>query len=79
VSGYYRESDGKHICDCGAETVYQSLSGGREYYCENCENQGLYPEGEGGPRARILTQPGGADIIRAQMDKYFAEQKEDRD
>lgn len=53
VSDYYDES-GKHICSCGKPTTYQILSGGKEFYCKTCGNNGYYPEGEGGPIARLL-------------------------
>ena len=67
---------GRHICDCGAPTTYQSFSGGREFYCPSCENNGLYPEGDGGPRARLLAQPNGAVALRAQMDQELARRRD---
>lgn len=62
-----------YLCPDGHETVYQAFSGGREWYCETCGNNGLYdydamPESER-PRAWRLTQPGGVDQLRNEMQK----------
>ena len=77
-NGYYR-ADGKHVCACGALTTYQRFSGGREFYCEACGQQCDYPEGDGGPRARLLNQgPDGVAMLRAQMDQELARVKEER-
>jgi hypothetical protein len=77
VSGYY-EADGTHRCDCGAATTYQSMSGGSEFYCPSCDDNGLYPEGEGGPRARLLTQPDGKEKLRRIMYDEIARRKAER-
>ena len=75
--GYYDE-EGRHHCECGTPTHYQMFSGGEEFYCPNCEIQGLYPEGEGGPRARLLAQgPDGIALLRAQLDQELARRKEE--
>jgi hypothetical protein len=75
-NGYYRE-DGKHVCRCGVLTRYQILSGGREFFCEACGTNGIYPEGDGGPRARLLDQgPDGIALLRAQMDQEIARRKD---
>lgn len=74
---YYRESDGAHVCDCGELTRYRLLSGGREWYCEHCGADGIYPEGEGGPLARLLDQgPDGIALLRAKMDQEMARRKD---
>ena len=58
---------------CGAETQYQTFSGGREFYCPGCGNQGSYPEeGENLPRATLLRTPEGQIALRAQMDQELA-------
>lgn len=32
-----------HQCPyCGTETTYQSMSGGKEWYCPNCDETGYY-------------------------------------
>lgn len=72
MSGHY-DDQGRHICGCGEPTHYAAFSGGREFYCEACDDNGYYPEGDGGPRARLLDQ--GADgvaVLRAQMDQELA-------
>lgn len=71
-SGYYDEA-GKHVCEwCGAHTHYQALSGGREFWCETCQTTGFYPEGEGGPRARLLAQgDAGVAELRRQMEEHL--------
>ena len=58
---------------CGGPTVYQTFSGGREWYCEACDTTGEYPEGGPGlPRATLLRTPEGAVALRAQMDQELA-------
>lgn len=75
--GYY-DDDGKHRCSCGVVSHYQSFSGGREFYCDACGMQACYPEGEGGPRARLIAQgPDGIAVLRAQMDQELARRKEE--
>lgn len=72
MSGHYDES-GRHICSCGSPTTYQAFSGGREFYCPACEDNGNYPDGEGGPRARLLAEgQDGVALLRAQMDQELA-------
>lgn len=60
-----------HLCPEGHETVCQAFSGGREWYCGECDEIGAYdyesmPESER-PRAWLLTQPGGAATLRELM------------
>ena len=74
MSGYYAD-DGTHHCDCGAATVYQMFSGGKEFYCGECGNQAYYPDGEGGPRARLLSEPDGAPKLRRMMYEEIARRK----
>lgn len=75
-NGYYAE-DGRHVCRCGAHTRYAAMSGGREFYCEGCGNNGFYPDGDGGPRARLLDAgPDGIALLRAQMDQEIARRKD---
>lgn len=75
--GYY-DDEGKHRCSCGALTRYRMFSGGSEFYCESCGMEALYPEGDGGPRARLLTQgPDGIALLRAQMDQEIARRKDE--
>lgn len=66
-----------YLCPEGHETVYQSLSGGRSWYCETCDDMGDYdyssmPEAQR-PRAWLLTQPGGADKLREQMAEHLGQ------
>lgn len=74
MSGHYAE-DGRHICTCGEPTVYQSFSGGREFYCEACDGGGYYPEGEGGPQARLLATKDGSYKLRRRMYDEIARRK----
>lgn len=65
--GYYDE-DGRHRCSCDELTRYQVFSGGLEFYCEHCEVDGTYPEGDGGPRAWLLVRgPDGIAELRQQL------------
>lgn len=68
MSGYYEEETGKHICpSCHNYTNYAAMSGGREWRCD-CGMEGVYPEGEGGPRARLLDQgPEGFEQLKRDM------------
>lgn len=76
--GFYGE-EGTHFCPCGEPSRYQMFSGGTEWWCESCGAEGTYPEGEGGPRARLLAQgPDGVALLRAQMDQELARRKEER-
>lgn len=53
---------------CNSETTYRSMSGGREYWCDTCQDAGQYPEeGEGLPRATLLRTPEGAAELREMM------------
>lgn len=77
-NGCYAD-DGRHVCHCGAFTEYQIMSGGTEFYCDCCGLDGSYPEGEGGPRARLLNEgPDGIALLRAQMDQEIARRKDER-
>lgn len=68
-----------HCCpQCGAETVYQRFSGGREWYCERCDINGEYPPDGPLPRATLLATPEGRVALRAQMDQEIARIAEER-
>lgn len=76
--GYYE--DGKHHCECGELSRYRHMSGGQEFYCEACGMEAYYPEGKGGPRARLLSQgPDGIALLRAQMDQEIARRKDENE
>jgi uncharacterized Zn finger protein (UPF0148 family) len=64
-----------YLCDhCGGPTVYQTFSGGKEYYCPGCGNQASYDmEKEGLPRATLLQSDEGLVALKAQMDQRLAE------
>lgn len=74
------KADYRHRCpNCDAETVYQAFSGGREWYCEACDNNGLYPEhGAGLPRATLLRTEAGRIALKAQMDQELARHRDER-
>lgn len=64
-----------HRCpSCGELTVYQSFSGGREFYCKGCDNHGMYEAGEAPPRAQMLAD-GRVDELRAQMREEIVRRK----
>ncbi len=57
----------RHRCPyCETETVYQSFSGGREWYCGTCDTTGPYPQGEAPRRVQMLAD-GRTDELRAEM------------
>lgn len=60
-----------YLCPEGHETVYASFSGGKEWYCATCGDNGYYDYEsipvEERPRAWLLTQPGGAEQLRAEL------------
>lgn len=61
-----------HICPaCGAETVYKTLSGGREWDCPICGADGYYGPGEAPRRAAMLTTPEGAETLRQEMREHL--------
>lgn len=80
--GYF-DVDDRHHCPLGHLTTYQAFSGGREWFCPTCHDgeggcdNGIYPDAPAnvGPRARLLTQPGGADELKRQMDEHFAAER----
>lgn len=53
------------MCGC-TETQYQSFSAGREYYCPQCDDTHLYPEGEAPRRVQMIAD-GKFDELRAEM------------
>lgn len=62
---------------CGADTEYKMFSGGREWYCPDCESQGDYPEEAAGlPRATLLRTEFGRAVLQAQMDQELARRRE---
>jgi uncharacterized protein (DUF983 family) len=66
-----------HRCpDCGAETVYQTFSGGREWYCPACGADGEYPPDGQLPRATLLQTPEGRVALRAQLDQELASRRD---
>lgn len=77
MGGHYDE-DGTHICVCGQPTRYQSMSGGKEYWCDKCEDTGRYPEGEGGPRAREFAKPNGPEQLRELMIEEMKRRKDEK-
>jgi hypothetical protein len=61
----------------GRNTHYRVFSGGREYYCPDCEYEGSYPPPEEmdpseRPRAMLLQTEDGRVALKAQMDQELA-------
>lgn len=42
MSGYFK--DNVHYCTNGHKSKYQIFSGGREFYCPTCGDNGSYPK-----------------------------------
>lgn len=68
-NGYYDDEDGTHRCPKGHKTVYQLFSGGNEFYCEECDYNGIYPPGEPRIRAHLLRTPEGIEQFRKEMNE----------
>ena len=64
INGYWKNDI--HYCYKGHETVYQLMSGGKEFYCEECDYNGFYPNG-GPDSPRKLLAEGKFDEFRARM------------
>lgn len=68
-----------HYCPADHATVYQMFSGGKEWFCQECYSagaeiyEGPYPAApiEAGPRARLLSVPGGFEQLKEQMQNEF--------
>lgn len=63
---------------CGKKTVYQLFSGGREWYCESCDETGEYPEGETPRRVKLLQSEAGRSALRAEMAQELARREDER-
>lgn len=61
-----------HCPECGAETNYRLLSGGREWYCPGCEADGEYGAQEGPRRVQMLRTEDGRKELREEMDRALA-------
>lgn len=74
--GWWDESI--HYCPDGHETVYQTLSGGEEWWCEICEVRNYYPK-EGRPEspAKMLAE-GRIEEFRALMNAELEKRKKVR-
>lgn len=74
MSGYYSEEG--HRCDEGHLTQYQLFSGGREFYCPECDYQAFYPQTDI-PMIRAQLLAFGSEGIR-QFKKEMKEELEKR-
>lgn len=68
----------RHRCPhCQHPTTYQSFSGGREWYCDNCKEDGRYEPGEDPlPRAILLQTTSGRIQLRDEMTHKLEEIRE---
>jgi transcription initiation factor IIE alpha subunit len=57
---------------CQSDTQYAAFSGGREFYCPSCGNQGNYPDDAPPIRAHLLQTEDGRTRLRAEMDQEIA-------
>ncbi len=64
----------RHRCPtCDTETTYAAFSGGREYYCPTCEDNGFYPDDmPNPPRAVLLQTEDGQKLLRMEMEEHLA-------
>jgi hypothetical protein len=58
----------------GTNTTYALFSGGREYYCEDCDDNFPYEEGQAPRRVQMIAD-GKFDELREEMREHLAEQK----
>lgn len=57
-----------YLCPtCSTETTYAAFSGGREYYCPTCKDNGFYPEDEVTIKANLLRTPEGIERLRDEI------------
>lgn len=67
-----------HLCpNCRTPTVYQVFSGGKEWYCEPCDMNGEYPEGQTPRRVKMLQSPEGIAALRAEMGQEMARRRDE--
>lgn len=58
---------GLKCVECGGtDTQYQAFSGGREYYCSDCDEVWPYAEGEAPRRVQMIAD-GRFEELRAEM------------
>ena len=55
----------------GGNTVYAAFSGGKEYYCYDCQDNASYEPGEAPRRAQMLAD-GRLDELRAEMREHLS-------
>lgn len=66
-----------HRCPtCGNKTTYQAFSGGKEWFCDECQETGYYPEGQAPSRAQLLQTEAGRITLKAEMDQELARRRE---
>jgi ribosomal protein L37AE/L43A len=62
-----------HRCPfCSTETVYQTFSGGKEWYCPGCDASDSYESGQAPRRVAMLTTPEGRTALRKEMREHLA-------
>ena len=65
-------------CD-GTDTTYALFSGGREMFCNACDDNFPIPEdAPNKPRATLLQTEAGRTALRAQMDQELASRRDAR-
>lgn len=64
--------DGKHHCGMcgGTNTIYSMFSGGKEYYCSDCDDNAAYEPGEAPRRVQMIAD-GRIAELRAEMDEHL--------
>jgi ribosomal protein L37AE/L43A len=66
--GEFLNAGSTHACPyCQQPTVYRVFSGGKEWYCEGCDETGFYPDGQAPSRAGLLATPEGREVLREDM------------
>lgn len=61
------------VCGC-SETQYQSFSGGREFYCPQCDDTHPYQEGDAPRRVQMLAD-GKFDELHAEMRDHLEKKR----
>jgi hypothetical protein len=68
-----------HLCPrCHRPTSYQTLSGGKEWYCGHCDTNGEYPPEQTPRRLKLLQSPEGRVQLHSEMRAELARRHADK-
>ena len=77
MSGYWQ--DDIHYCPDGHETVYQLFSGGREWWCNECDYSAFYPEKNRPESPAKMLADGRIDEFRKVINEELEKRKKQYD